>query len=61
MLRFSVELKLWMRVTAPVRGTGAHPQSGAVDKEGGDRPVDDAQDLESLRILVVGSTVGKGF
>ena len=26
-------------------GTGAHAQSGAADEEGGDRPVDDAQDL----------------
>ena len=26
-------------------GAGAHAQSGAADEEGGDRPVDDAQDL----------------
>ena len=29
--------------------TGAHAQSGAADEEGGDRPVDDAQDLGECR------------
>ena len=29
--------------------TGAHAQSGAADEEGGDRPVDDAQDLGEHR------------
>ena len=30
-------------------GTGAHAQSGVADEEGGDRPVDDAQDLGEHR------------
>ena len=30
-------------------GAGAHAQSGAADEEGGDRPVDDAQDLGEHR------------
>ena len=29
--------------------TGVHAQSGAMDEEGGDRPVDDAQDLGEHR------------
>ena len=29
--------------------TGVHAQFGAVDEEGGDRPVDDAQDLGEHR------------
>ena len=30
-------------------GAGAHAQSGAADEEGGDRQVDDAQDLGEYR------------
>ena len=30
-------------------GAGTHAQSGAADEEGGDRPVDDAQDLGEHR------------
>ena len=30
-------------------GAGAHAQSGAADEEGGDRPVDDTQDLGEHR------------
>ena len=43
--------ELWRRAEALDEGdgsgarTGAHAQSGTADEEGGDRPVDDAQDL----------------
>ena len=32
-------------MTAPVRGAGAHAQSGAAGEKGGDCPVDDAEHL----------------